>query len=201
MGPQWLSDLASSLWPLYSNVVPFPEATVLVRYMDSGYAVLIPYDCDKNHEPAMRKGHGAHWSLITGFLYVEDSSTVIREASTNLHVENEDAFYVFAHHGKSKHMGLWSYSTLRRSSMQMFEVGCQRSTCDFIVPVDGLDQMRGKCVLLAKEKFLENGHFYYEWTPIVAVIPLFVSSISAFAVKVYFDAVEKLKHNRRILVP
>uniref|UniRef100_A0A0K0DI85 Actin maturation protease n=1 Tax=Angiostrongylus cantonensis TaxID=6313 RepID=A0A0K0DI85_ANGCA len=55
---------SSSLWPLYSEVTSFPDPTTLIRWMKSGCALLIPYDCDKNNEPALRGGHGAHWSLL-----------------------------------------------------------------------------------------------------------------------------------------
>ncbi|VDM61261.1 unnamed protein product [Angiostrongylus costaricensis] len=61
-----IESSASSLWPLYSEVTSFPDPTTLIRWMESGCALLIPYDCDKNHEPALRGGHGAHWSLLVG---------------------------------------------------------------------------------------------------------------------------------------
>ncbi|KAE9413484.1 hypothetical protein Angca_007858, partial [Angiostrongylus cantonensis] len=99
---QWLCQLASSLWPLYSEVTSFPDPTTLIRWMKSGCALLIPYDCDKNNEPALRGGHGAHWSLLVGFLYVDSTLSGLRAASTITTVDDENAFYVFAYHGKSK---------------------------------------------------------------------------------------------------
>ncbi|KAJ1351265.1 hypothetical protein KIN20_007245 [Parelaphostrongylus tenuis] len=149
---QWLCQLASSLWPLYSEVTSFPSPTTLVEWMESGCAMLIPYDCDKNHEPTLRNGHGAHWCLLVGFLYVDDTLTDLRPASAVMTVDDENAFYVFAYHGKSKHMGLWSYSDLRQSSLQLFEVGAQRSSAEYILPSDGLSQLRGKCVILMRNK-------------------------------------------------
>lgn len=104
-----------------------PEPSSLVSWMDSGAAVLVAYDCEKNHEPAMRNGRGAHWAILVraaialifpnvldafnncyaqvGYLYVETNTTVIRSAA-DVSVDDEHAFYVFAFHGKSRFVGI-----------------------------------------------------------------------------------------------
>lgn len=126
-----------------------PEPSSLVSWMDSGAAVLVAYDCEKNHEPAMRNGRGAHWAILVGYLYVETNTTVIRSAA-DVSVDDEHAFYVFAFHGKSRHMGLWSYSILRQSSFNLLEAGPERKPPHYILPDDGLVQLRGKCLVLRK---------------------------------------------------
>uniref|UniRef100_A0A7I4YUD5 Actin maturation protease n=1 Tax=Haemonchus contortus TaxID=6289 RepID=A0A7I4YUD5_HAECO len=147
---EWLRQLASSMWPVRATVISIPEASKLLKLIDSGKAVLIAYDCAKNFEPALRNGHGAHWALLAGYAYVDVNSEDIRPA-TDVVVKDEDAVYVFVYHGKSKHMGLWSYPSLRQSSLNLFEAGPERKAPSYVLPHDGLDQLRGKCVLLEKD--------------------------------------------------
>ncbi|WKY11859.1 hypothetical protein Q1695_003436 [Nippostrongylus brasiliensis] len=147
---EWLKKLASSLWPLRSEVISIPEPCAIVKLLESGAAVLVAYDCAKNHEPTMRNGFGAHWALLVGYLYVEPECSTVREAS-NVVVTDESAFYVFAYHGKSRHMGLWSYLDLRRSSFNLFEAGPSRQAPDYILPDSGLAELRGKCVVLRND--------------------------------------------------
>ena len=40
----------------------------LVNHIIKGYPVVVPYDSDKNNEPCLKKGHKAHWSVITGII-------------------------------------------------------------------------------------------------------------------------------------
>ena len=44
------------------------DSLVVMRRLSQGGAMLVPYDCDHNHTPAMLRGTKAHWALITGFL-------------------------------------------------------------------------------------------------------------------------------------
>ncbi|PIO52588.1 hypothetical protein TELCIR_26104, partial [Teladorsagia circumcincta] len=85
-----------------------------------------------------------------GYLYVDAGANDICPAA-DVVVEDVDAFYIFAYHGKSKHMGLWSYSSLRRSSFNLNEAGPERKAPDYVLPPDGLSQLCGKCVILEKE--------------------------------------------------
>ncbi|KAK6024419.1 hypothetical protein OSTOST_09769 [Ostertagia ostertagi] len=84
---------------MHSSVTPLPDASLLINLIDSGAAVLVAYDCAKNYEPALRHGHGAHWALLVGYLYVDMDAKDIRPAA-DVVVKDEDAFYVFAYHGK-----------------------------------------------------------------------------------------------------
>ena len=38
----------------------------LLHHLYQGYPVLVPYDADRNHEPCLKKGHKAHWAVVTG---------------------------------------------------------------------------------------------------------------------------------------
>ncbi|XP_048450495.1 UPF0692 protein C19orf54 homolog, partial [Rhincodon typus] len=37
----------------------------IMQHLFAGYPVLVPYDEDFNHEPCLRKGHKAHWAVIS----------------------------------------------------------------------------------------------------------------------------------------
>ncbi|CAJ0589868.1 unnamed protein product [Cylicocyclus nassatus] len=144
----WLCELSRALWPVYAEVLPFPEPNELVQLLMNGCALLIPYDCDKNHEPALRNGHGAHWALLVGFLIVKADMTSLQPATSDTKVVDTNNLYVFAYHGKSRYMGLWSYTDLQRSSKQLNEPSPSRQPPDFIIPEDGLSQLREKCVCI-----------------------------------------------------
>ncbi|RCN40711.1 hypothetical protein ANCCAN_13354, partial [Ancylostoma caninum] len=145
---EWLRELACTLFPVEGEVLELPSPNKLINLITSGCAVMVPYDCDKNHEPALRNGHGAHWAILVGFLIVDVNLETLQHASSDVVASDDDAFYVFAYHGKSKHMALWSYSDLRRSCSQLYEAGPKRQPPDFVIPEDGLTQLRGKSVCL-----------------------------------------------------
>ena len=42
----------------------FPSVEELTSQLLSGNLWLVPYDCDRNHEPAFLNGHKAHWCII-----------------------------------------------------------------------------------------------------------------------------------------
>ncbi|KHJ97259.1 hypothetical protein OESDEN_02762 [Oesophagostomum dentatum] len=72
----------------------------------------------------------------------------IQSAPKELTVLDENSFYVFAYHGKSRHMGLWPYSNLRQSCNQLSEPGPDRQAPDYVIPDSGLAELRGKIVSL-----------------------------------------------------
>ncbi|KIH64790.1 hypothetical protein ANCDUO_04896 [Ancylostoma duodenale] len=145
---EWLRELACALFPVEAEVLELPSSNKLVSLMMSGCAVMVPYDCDKNHEPALRNGHGAHWAVLVGFLIVDVNLETLQHASCDVVVSDDNVFYVFAYHGKSKHMALWSYSGLQQSCSQLYESGPNRQPPEYVIPEDGLTQLRGKCVCL-----------------------------------------------------
>ena len=38
----------------------------LIKHLCAGYPVLVPYDEDRNHEPCLKRGHKAHWAVLSG---------------------------------------------------------------------------------------------------------------------------------------
>ena len=38
----------------------------VVNHIVQGYPVLVPYDADRNNEPCLKRGHKAHWVVVTG---------------------------------------------------------------------------------------------------------------------------------------
>lgn len=62
--------------------------------------------------------------------------------------------YVFARHGKSRHIGLWSYRELKQSNGNLVEVGPQISyPGEYIVPHGGINEgLCSKVLILSKQK-------------------------------------------------
>ena len=62
--------------------------------------------------------------------------------------------YVFARHGKSRHIGLWSYRDLQQSNGNLMEVGPRISyPGEYIVPHGGINEgLCSKVLILSKQK-------------------------------------------------
>lgn len=88
------------------------------------------YDSDANHSPCLKKGHSAHWALISGI--VENSSNEI---------------CVIAQQGKSKHLGIWTLQDLSESNAQLREFDRRRQPMDYKLG-DQFDGLCGKSVLI-----------------------------------------------------
>uniref|UniRef100_A0A182NL80 Actin maturation protease n=1 Tax=Anopheles dirus TaxID=7168 RepID=A0A182NL80_9DIPT len=104
-----------------------------------GAMFLVPYDPDKNHTPCLNKGHRAHWALIVGYL-----------------IDQFDDFYVFARHGKTKNLALWSLRDLSRSNGNLVEF-CQpelHPNETFILPEGGMGGCNGlRCKFIMIEHY------------------------------------------------
>ncbi|GCB69321.1 hypothetical protein scyTo_0012402 [Scyliorhinus torazame] len=126
------------------------------------------YDEDFNHEPCLRKGHRAHWAVVSGVLlglkcglpkdfYEEDPDTPrlfhrrvsAPEASypENCVVET----HLLAKQGKSLKYQLWQYELVHQSNVQLREFSPKRE-CDgtvYMVPDGGVESgLCGAVVLL-----------------------------------------------------
>uniref|UniRef100_A0A182HJH2 Actin maturation protease n=1 Tax=Anopheles arabiensis TaxID=7173 RepID=A0A182HJH2_ANOAR len=97
------------------------------------------YDPDRNHTPCLNKGHRAHWALIVGYL-----------------IDQFDDFYVFARHGKTKNLALWSLRDLSRSNGNLVEF-CQPAghpNETFILPEGGMGGCNGlRCKFIMIEHY------------------------------------------------
>ena len=147
-------------------------------------AMLVPYDADKNHSPCLAKGHKAHWCILVGFAAVLNRSMCNKEVLRLLenctpnprlssHYQLKEEFrpdfarmlsssveagiaelYVFARHGKSRHIGLWSHRDLQQSNGNLVEVGPRISYSEeYIVPHGGINEgLCSKVLVLSKQK-------------------------------------------------
>uniref|UniRef100_A0A663FI30 Actin maturation protease n=1 Tax=Aquila chrysaetos chrysaetos TaxID=223781 RepID=A0A663FI30_AQUCH len=67
-----MAALAEELFPcraeLLSGGLEGSNRPRILRHLLGGLPLLVPYDEDSNHEPCCRRGHKAHWAVLTGVL-------------------------------------------------------------------------------------------------------------------------------------
>lgn len=141
------SELCCSGTLLDASCVSISE---LLTCITESNAIVLPYDADKDHSPCLASGHKAHWCALVGFAIIAKSfstteSTHISLTPTNAyHLLNnhndENDVYLFARQGKSRHMGLWSYTSLIKSNANLMEVGPQRGLNDYVIPPEGISK-------------------------------------------------------------
>uniref|UniRef100_A0A336LBH6 Actin maturation protease n=1 Tax=Culicoides sonorensis TaxID=179676 RepID=A0A336LBH6_CULSO len=109
--------------------------------LDCGSILLVPYDADVTHAPAMLNGHKAHWALIIGYLR-----------------NSKGDFYVIARHGKSKFMALWSLKALSDSNKGLMEFAQpkQHENAIFLLPDGGIAGENGLCQKCIVIKYVGN---------------------------------------------
>ncbi|XP_067831124.1 actin maturation protease [Heptranchias perlo] len=140
----------------------------IMHHLWAGYPVLIPYDEDFNHEPCLRKGHRAHWAVVSGVLlglrcelpediYEEDPDI---PGLFQLRAEVPGASYpegcvveahLLAKQGKSLKYQLWEYERVHESNSQLTEFSPKRESdgTDYIVPDGGVESgLCGAVILL-----------------------------------------------------
>ena len=123
------------------------------------------YDADRNHGPCLRRGHGAHWAVIFGFLIKTNEFSL--ESTPKYHLKgnvyqldcslkcslqniSKQDIYLFAKQGKSKRVAIWNYSKLEESNLNLMEVDPKRNNeNEYVLPVDRkLTNLCGKIVVL-----------------------------------------------------
>jgi hypothetical protein len=92
---------------------------------------LVPYDTDRNHAPACQRGHKAHWALVVGAcaricISVRCSRTHMYTGTACVPGVGTAGRFVWAVHGKSKRLQLWSFEALAASNGQLFEIDPER---------------------------------------------------------------------------
>lgn len=146
---------------------------LILKVLLKSKPILFPYDCDKNHTPCKKNGHSAHWAILIGFLIVKHENTpptdidflvkdqklqnlfwIQKHEEQRYQFELEDTIlsiedvFLMGLHGKSRHSSLWTAKDLFDSNGQMMEIGEHRSDGSFVIPADGLADLRGKFVVL-----------------------------------------------------
>ncbi|XP_072032751.1 uncharacterized protein [Amphiura filiformis] len=69
---KWLLDLAKSAYGMDGCILEgnlLEKMDTLIKHLLQGNPILIAYDTDANFEPCCKKGHKAHWAVLTGFLF------------------------------------------------------------------------------------------------------------------------------------
>ena len=56
----------------------------LIKHLYRGYPVLVPYDADRNHEPCLKRGHKAHWAVVTGTQQIITCSRLLKTGCNNV---------------------------------------------------------------------------------------------------------------------
>ncbi|XP_063957820.1 actin maturation protease-like isoform X1 [Lytechinus pictus] len=115
----------------------------VISHLAKGLPALVPYDKDFNHEPTTRKGHSAHWAVLTGFVLVLPEDVNVPPCchgdniSSNITytppwsddmmailphlISRASLVFVFARQGKSRLLGAWQYDILARSNRNLIE--------------------------------------------------------------------------------
>lgn len=178
----WIQKLAENVLSCSSIIVDqtregFCQLKILNSLIRS-QSILVPYDCDKNHQPCLNNGKTAHWALLTGFLLVSENDTLFKKfvhstysdstISSLIWYRNETLddielnqgdinmctkIFVMAFHGKSKHPGLWLLKDLLMSNSQLNEFNPSRaeSNVDYVLPPgEGVKALKNKFIILSK---------------------------------------------------
>ncbi|VDK88645.1 unnamed protein product [Litomosoides sigmodontis] len=142
----WLADIAASLWPMLDVAVEnVPSTTQMEQLVQENALLLVPYDCDKNHQPSNRGGHSAHWCLVIGFLCPVKELETIAWNTISAHTCSK-ATHVFCVHGKSRHIAVWNYSQLVASNLNLREALAK--VIDYVIPSSDLSTLRNRCVVV-----------------------------------------------------
>ncbi|XP_031619970.1 UPF0692 protein CG33108 [Contarinia nasturtii] len=102
----------------------------------NGACLLVAYDSDFNHAPCLKNGHKAHWTVIIGCL-----------------IDDQNKFYVFGRHGKTKNLALWSLGALSDSNANLNEYTAPHryDEYSFQMPVDGIageNGLKNQCIII-----------------------------------------------------
>lgn len=143
----------------------------IFEYLLKGFPLIVPYDADCNHEPCCKKGHTAHWAVITGFCIVLNDnkyeslitckkdinlSHLYHWSSTSFPFDeldslNKNEIFVFARQGKSKRVHIWNFDQLCQSNKNLSEFSIKHIASDFILPKNGIqNELSNNAVLLSK---------------------------------------------------
>ncbi|MBN3310417.1 CS054 protein, partial [Amia calva] len=143
----------------------------VIAHLSQGGPVLIPYDEDFNHEPCLRNGHRAHWSVASGVLLGVSAGADPRHIQSDPEVpwmllpgpqdvpslleSRVEEVHLLAKQGKSLRYQLWALEWLRESNSQLYQLDPQRAQdgTQYVVPQGGVEAgLAGQVVLLHKRR-------------------------------------------------
>lgn len=135
-----MASLSEDLFHVKVKVLDDLSSRVLdlVEHLSKGLPVLVPYDCDKNHDPIVKNGKTAHWATLLGFaIEFTQQMNIGNEKITNniVHmsppldentlksicssIKSGIKVLLFAKQGKSKFMRLWTFDELSTSNQNL----------------------------------------------------------------------------------
>ncbi|KAK3093344.1 hypothetical protein FSP39_014291 [Pinctada imbricata] len=138
----------------------------------------IRYDADRNHEPCLKKGHKAHWALITGFLglakdvNISTMRTLTKDDKLSNLYHSKDCkldnnmlkslcsdgqLYVYGSQGKSRYTAVWSLDSLLKSNSQLHEVEPERmeDRDSYVLPDRLEEDLCSKIIFLGGQRSLK----------------------------------------------
>jgi len=155
---------------MIANTADLSDNMNLVDDMESGWVLLVPYDCAHNHSPAMLQGKKAHWALITGFMLAVDNAEDISDIGPHVKEDNiniveeivdkkklakllsrpDSKFLLVARQSKSLVLGLWDKEELISSNNNLKIVEFKGDISEFVIPEGGI--VAGLCGRMVKVK-------------------------------------------------
>lgn len=168
-----LANVAAHCLNIDYDIVDISHDHTTNKMLDNllnGNLILIPYDADKNHMPCLKKGHTAHWGVITGFVCNVINNNALNDIIPDdilpnvFHLRNilasqiilpqilQNNIHFYVRQGKSKHLALWSMKSLLASNMNLKEVDPDKHFDDELwnLPVNGLEHILGHKAIILK---------------------------------------------------
>ncbi|XP_041092298.1 UPF0692 protein C19orf54 homolog isoform X3 [Polyodon spathula] len=128
----------------------------IIRHLATGLPLLIPlvsYDEDFNHQPCLKRGHRAHWAVVSGVLLGVDPGSLTGPLQADGTVPG--LFYppcpgqppsgsrevcLLAKQGKSLRYQLWGFTEVQNSNAQLEELQPQRESDGtvYVLPEGGV---------------------------------------------------------------
>ena len=122
----------------------------LLDHLACGWPVILPYDCDANHAPAVRNGKRAHWATILGFAMLSHDPNADRKQPVHYvtpvssdqlsHIQSccsTHNLFLYARQGKSKFMQLWNFDDLCDSNENLLQVSDKLNSISHVLPEGG----------------------------------------------------------------
>eukprot|EP00301_Raphidiophrys_heterophryoidea_P001041 c10517_g1_i2.p1 GENE.c10517_g1_i2~~c10517_g1_i2.p1 ORF type:complete len:250 (-),score=54.89 c10517_g1_i2:130-879(-) len=143
----------ASLVELHTQVIRDWTIVQVVRAINSGLLVLVPYDKDRDHSPIEDSGASAHWGLVVGFaapahLLHTICSSPTSESDTSPPAQDSRVHFICLH-GRSQHLAVWDANKLLKSNRNLRSCNQYKQDGEqkYVIPED-LVNLRACCVVV-----------------------------------------------------
>lgn len=147
-----MKQLIQDHYNLEAKVQVFNQ-TRIAKKLACGIPILVPYDSDKNHSPCLKKGHCAHWAVLTGIASCthyniwQKNNALLLEPANVFKIEGNEfqkvfdgssacQLWVFAKQGKSSKLAMWSLDELEASNKNLIERNPDKDWQQYHCPFD-----------------------------------------------------------------